>query len=53
MHHADARLQRVEGGVELHLLAIDQDVAAVAAGFPDHGDRAVPQGDHLGQAAGL
>ncbi len=35
MHHADARRQGVEGGVELRLLAVDEDVAAVAAGLPD------------------
>ena len=34
--HADARLQRVEGGVEHRLLAADEDVALIAAGLPDH-----------------
>ena len=35
MYHADTRLQRVERRVEFHFLAVNQDVAAVAAGLPD------------------
>ena len=34
--HADARLQRVKGGVEHRLLAVEEDVALIAAGLPDH-----------------
>ena len=34
--HADAGLQRVEGGVEHRLLPVDDDVALIAAGLPDN-----------------
>ena len=36
MDHADARFQRVKGGAELHLLAVDQDISAIAAGLSDY-----------------
>ena len=35
MDHADACGQGVEGGGEFHLLPVEEDAAAVAAGFPD------------------
>ena len=35
MHHADARLQRVERRAEFHFFAVNQDIAAIAAGLPD------------------
>ena len=34
--HADAGVQGVEGAIEVHLLAVDADLAVVSAGFPDH-----------------
>ena len=36
MHHADAGLQRVEGGIENGLLPVQQDLPLIAAGFADH-----------------
>ena len=36
MDHADPGLQRVEGGVEHRLFAVDEDLALIAAGLPDY-----------------
>ena len=36
MHHADAGSQRVKGRFKLHLLAVDQNIALIAAGLADH-----------------
>lgn len=36
MHHADAGLQRIKGGVELHFFSVDQDIPLVAARLTDH-----------------
>ena len=36
MYHADTCRQRVEGRVEVHLLAVYQNITLVAAGLPDH-----------------
>ena len=36
MHHADAGLQRIKGGVELHFFSVDQDIPLVAARLADH-----------------
>ena len=35
VYHADARRQRVKGGIKGHFFAVNEDVAAVAAGLPD------------------
>ena len=36
MYHADTGRQRVEGRIEMHLFAVNKDVALVAACLPDH-----------------
>lgn len=36
MHHADAGLQRIKGGVELHFFSVDQDIPLIAARLTDH-----------------
>ena len=36
MHHADAGSQRVKGRAELYLLAVNEDIPLIAAGFPNH-----------------
>ena len=36
MHHADAGSQGVKGRAEADLLAVEEDIALIAAGFADH-----------------
>ena len=36
MHHADSGLQCIKGSREADLLAINQNVSAISAGFPNH-----------------